>query len=84
MPFWSRLGRKRSRAALEQAITIGSRSRSLRQENLFLSSIARSKHDHVLVWIRRERCSIAFRAEPPQALLEAFRDKMQASPRNLP
>lgn len=69
-------GAEALRAALEQAITIGSRSRSLRQENLFLSSIARSKHDHVLVLDQEGALFYCFPAEPPQALLEAFRDKM--------
>lgn len=66
--------------ALEQALTIGTRSRSLRQENLFLRSIARSKHDQVLVLDQEGALFYAFPAEPPQSLLEAFRDKMSGIP----
>ena len=73
-------GAEAIRAALEQAMAIGSRSRALRQENLFLRSIAQSKHDQVIVLDPAGGLYYAFPASPPVSLLEAFREKMDTVP----
>ena len=67
-------------AALEQALTISLRARTLRQENLFLRTIAQGKNDHILVLDEKGELFYAIPGDPSPALLEVLRGKMAEVP----
>ena len=66
--------------ALELALTISIKSRELRQENLFLRSIVQARRDRVIVLEEGGALFYALPADPPEALLEAFRGRLRDIP----
>ena len=71
-------------AAFEQALFIAARSRALRQENLFLRSIAQGENGRMLVLDEEGAPFYAIPEVPPTPLLEAFRAKMPEVPPEAP